>query len=258
MASNKLSLDLLRTFTVFVKEGTVDQAAQKLSMTQAAVSIQLKRLEQELGQPLFGWSGRKKVLTDFGKDLSVQLSPPLLQLESLLEKVSLSRIQGTRPSLKVTGSPLLSLSVSEKISDSFNLEFIAQPVSDEKAIQLLDFYDVVLSFKKIQTQSLLLSREAFQINFVPVGLENRNKNASLVLHNELRALLPKSLQIESLNSFKGVDWLQVIQATKKLSAWTYLPESSIADSGLEILKNKPQFKVPVFASAKTLEALKFF
>ncbi|UOO88593.1 LysR substrate-binding domain-containing protein [Vitreoscilla massiliensis] len=53
-----LDLVALRTFVVGVKLGTFNQAAAKLGRSNSAISSQIKKLEQQLGQTLFEKSGR--------------------------------------------------------------------------------------------------------------------------------------------------------------------------------------------------------
>ena len=45
-------LDELRTFVLFTEEGSVQKVAQRLPLTQPAVSRQIQRLEQALGVQL--------------------------------------------------------------------------------------------------------------------------------------------------------------------------------------------------------------
>jgi len=82
-----ISLDLLRTLLVFSEAGTVEAAAQKLQMTQAGVSLQLKKLEDQVGGTLFRTLGRKKALTDLARDLCQSIAPPLRDLETRLAEV---------------------------------------------------------------------------------------------------------------------------------------------------------------------------
>lgn len=66
MARN-LDLTALRSFMTVADEGKVTAAAARLNLTQSAVSMQLKRLEQALGQPLFDRAGRGVALTSEGE-----------------------------------------------------------------------------------------------------------------------------------------------------------------------------------------------
>jgi DNA-binding transcriptional LysR family regulator len=60
---------LLRAFTTVVETGSVTKAAAALSLTQAAVSQQIKRLEDLFDKPLFARKQRRLVLTPEGDQL---------------------------------------------------------------------------------------------------------------------------------------------------------------------------------------------
>lgn len=60
---------LLRQFLVVVREGSLTAAAQKLSITQPALTKSIHRLEEELGSPLFERLPRGVSLTVYGKAL---------------------------------------------------------------------------------------------------------------------------------------------------------------------------------------------
>ena len=67
-----LDLDLLRSFVSVVDAGGFTRASQRVHRTQAAVSQQIKRLEQALGCPLFvrdGGGGRRVTPTEAGERL---------------------------------------------------------------------------------------------------------------------------------------------------------------------------------------------
>jgi DNA-binding transcriptional LysR family regulator len=68
MARN-LDLTALRSFTAIADAGGVTRAAAQLNLTQSAVSMQLKRLETQLGLELFDRSGRSLALTAPGEQL---------------------------------------------------------------------------------------------------------------------------------------------------------------------------------------------
>lgn len=64
-----LDLTALRSFITVADVGGVTRAAAQLHLTQSAVSMQLKRLEEALGQPLLVRSGRGVRLTQQGEQL---------------------------------------------------------------------------------------------------------------------------------------------------------------------------------------------
>ncbi|MGE8466989.1 MAG: LysR family transcriptional regulator [Pseudomonas putida] len=64
-----LDSHLLRAFVTVIETGSVSGAAIKLARTQAAVSMQLRRLEDQLGKRLLERSARGTQLTDAGQML---------------------------------------------------------------------------------------------------------------------------------------------------------------------------------------------
>ena len=65
--SAPLDSDLIRSFLAVADSGSVTAAAGRLLRTQSAVSLQVKRLEESLGQPLFDRRARGVVLTPRGE-----------------------------------------------------------------------------------------------------------------------------------------------------------------------------------------------
>lgn len=53
-----LDIDLLRTFVAIAESGSFTRAAEEVHKTQSAVSMQMKKLEEQIGRPLFERSGR--------------------------------------------------------------------------------------------------------------------------------------------------------------------------------------------------------
>ena len=67
--TRNLDLTALRSLVVASDAGGVTKAAAQLNLTQSAVSMQLKRLEESLGQPLLDRSARGIALTAQGEQL---------------------------------------------------------------------------------------------------------------------------------------------------------------------------------------------
>ncbi|CAG8998331.1 MAG: HTH-type transcriptional regulator HdfR [Candidatus Celerinatantimonas neptuna] len=64
-----LEMDVLRTFIAIAETGSFSRAAELVFRSPAALSMQIKRLEAQLNQPLFVRSARKVYLTDAGEQL---------------------------------------------------------------------------------------------------------------------------------------------------------------------------------------------
>src|SRR3954452_21822375 len=62
-------IDALRTIVVGTELGSFARAAVQLGRSQSAVSMQLKRLEEQAGRPLFQRNGRGLVATEAGDAL---------------------------------------------------------------------------------------------------------------------------------------------------------------------------------------------
>jgi len=73
-------LNALRAFEAAARLLSFQQAAQELNVTHSAISHQIKKLEQELGQPLFHRLGRSIALTDPGQRYFNEIHAALEQI----------------------------------------------------------------------------------------------------------------------------------------------------------------------------------
>ena len=61
MRLTNLDMDVLRTFVTGTELGSFAKAATRLGRSQSAISLQLKRLEEQVGESLFRKEGAGKV-----------------------------------------------------------------------------------------------------------------------------------------------------------------------------------------------------
>ncbi|MEO1328214.1 MAG: LysR family transcriptional regulator [Pseudomonadota bacterium] len=93
MARN-LDLPALRSFLVVAETGGVTKAAQRLHLTQSAVSMQLKRLEQSLSCSLLNRAGRGVSLTRQGEEL-LSLARRLISLnDEIWDRMTVEDLRG--------------------------------------------------------------------------------------------------------------------------------------------------------------------
>ena len=81
-----LDSDLMRAFLAVADSGSVTAAADRVGRTQSAVSMQIRRLEDSLGQPLFLRLPRGVALTPRGE----QLLPYARRVTSLLDEAAVA------------------------------------------------------------------------------------------------------------------------------------------------------------------------
>ena len=67
MEPRNLALDTLRTLIAANDLGTYGQAAKHLGRSPSAISVQMKRLQEDIGVPLFRKDGREKARTEAGE-----------------------------------------------------------------------------------------------------------------------------------------------------------------------------------------------
>lgn len=79
MALPNLDMDALRTLLATQQTGSLNRAAERIGRSQSAVSQQMRKLEEQIGQPLFRRQGRGLVLTESG-DLILSYARRILDL----------------------------------------------------------------------------------------------------------------------------------------------------------------------------------
>jgi DNA-binding transcriptional LysR family regulator len=90
-----LELDLLRTLVAIADTGSFNRAARAVFRTPSAVSMQMKKLEEQVGQPLFAKNGRSVVLTPDGEALLSYGRRILKLADEAMQRFRAPEINGT-------------------------------------------------------------------------------------------------------------------------------------------------------------------
>jgi len=83
----EIDLNSLLVFDAVAEAGSFTAAAERLGTAKARVSIQVSRLEAQLGAMLFSRTTRRVALTDAGRQLHEECKPLLLGLRDALDQV---------------------------------------------------------------------------------------------------------------------------------------------------------------------------
>ncbi len=89
-----LDLDILRSFVLAVDLGSFVAAADRVGRSPSAVSLQMRKLEEQIGQPLYWISGREIALIEAGETV-LRYGRPILYLnDECIEASALIKIRG--------------------------------------------------------------------------------------------------------------------------------------------------------------------
>jgi LysR family glycine cleavage system transcriptional activator len=84
----RLSLDLLRAFRAASRHLSFTRAASELFVTQSAISREIEKLEEQIGQPLFHRVNRSLQLTHAGEDLYRATGEALALIDAATERLA--------------------------------------------------------------------------------------------------------------------------------------------------------------------------
>lgn len=87
------TMRMLKTFRAVARTGSFAAAADKVALTQAAVSLQMRGLEQALGRQLFDRSARQITLSRQGREILPKVEQ-ILDLVAELESTPAASMQG--------------------------------------------------------------------------------------------------------------------------------------------------------------------
>lgn len=89
----RITFRQLQVFRSVCANQSYSRAAEEMALTQPAVSLQIRQLEEQIGQPLFDYVGRKLYLTEAASSLLAASADIFDRLNSL--DMSLSRLRGS-------------------------------------------------------------------------------------------------------------------------------------------------------------------
>lgn len=155
----------LHYFWAVAHEGNLTRTAEKLNISQSALSIQIQKLEEQLGHALFERRGRQLIVTEVGTVVLDHADQIFNTGEELLVALR-DRIAGTTPTLRIGGRATL--------SRNFQMKFV-EP--------LLSRSDVKLILKSGSFQELIEALESHKIDVILSNvLPLRDASATWVPH----------------------------------------------------------------------------
>lgn len=144
---SELNYHHLRYFRAVAHDGNLTRAAERLNLSQSALSIQIKQLEERLGHALFERRGRQLYLTEAGRVALDHADTIFAAGEELLQ--TLKETGKTRRAIRIGALATL--------SRNFQMEFL-RPI--------LGRTDVEMILRSGSTRELLAALEALNLDIV--------------------------------------------------------------------------------------------
>jgi DNA-binding transcriptional LysR family regulator len=188
----RYTLRQLDTFLEVVRQSSVSRAAEKLHVTQPAVSMQLRQLEEAVGMPLLEQIGRKIQLTDAGQDFQQYAVAAVGQLKQMEDAMAERRgIKKGRVELAIVSTakyfvPMLLVHFRKRFPE---VEVVLQIHNRESIMNLLIRNEIDLIIMGRSPDNIDCSAVAFATN--PLGVISapghplsRRRNASMAILND--------------------------------------------------------------------------
>lgn len=169
-----LNYNHLRYFWAVAHEGGLTRAADLLHLSQSALSVQIQKLERQIGHPLFERTGKKLVLTEAGQ-IALDYADIVFKAGNEL----VSTLQGS----PLAGRQVLRVGALTTLSRNFQLEFLRP---------LIDRSDVELIVRSGNMRDLLAQLEAHAVDVV-LANSAAPRDARSPLRNHLLNEQPVSL-----------------------------------------------------------------
>lgn len=167
-----LNYNHLRYFRAVAHEGSLTRAAAVLNLSQSALSVQVQRLEEQLGHPLFDRIGKRMLLTEAGR-IALDYADTVFAAGHALLATLAGRPMLDQQVLRVGALPTL--------SRNFQLAFVRP---------LVGRTDVELVLRSGTMRELLALLEAHEVDVVLAGSPARSeaRNAFITHHVAAQAV----------------------------------------------------------------------
>ena len=169
-----LNFNHLHYFWSVAHEGSLTRAAERMNLSQSALSVQIQKLERQIGHPLFDRLGKKLILTEAGK-IALDYADTVFKAGDEL----ISTLRG-RP---LASRQILRVGALTTLSRNFQLEFLRP---------LVGRADVELIVRSGTLRDLIAQLETHAIDVVLANSAAPLDNRSL-LRNHLLNEQPVSL-----------------------------------------------------------------
>ena len=161
------TINQLRIFLKITQTQSVTKAAEELHLTQPAVSIQLKNLQDQFEIPLTEIIGRKIFITDFGREIALAAENILNQVYEINYKTLAHKGQLTgrlKISVVSTGKYIMPYFLSDFLNQHPGIELIMDVTNKNKVIDSLEKNEVDFSLVSVLPENIQIEKTSLLQN----------------------------------------------------------------------------------------------
>lgn len=179
------TLNQLQIFLKVVDTKSVTKASEELNLTQPAVSIQLKNLQDQFDIPLTEIIGRKIYITDFGYEIAEAAKNILEQVHNITYKTSAykGKLSGKlKVSIVSTGKYIMPFYLTDFMKKHAEIELLMDVTNKSKVLESLENNEIDFALVSILPDNLKINHlTLLQNKLYLVG--NTNNDELLVSKN---------------------------------------------------------------------------
>ncbi len=161
------TLNQLRVFLKIVELGSVTKASEALHLTQPAVSIQLKNLQDQFEIPLTEVIGRKIYITEFGNEIAEAFNKILNQVDEINYKALQHKGQivgKLKISVVSTGKYVMPYFLTDFLSKNTGVDLIMDVTNKTTVISHLENNEVDFALVSIVPQNIAIDNISLMEN----------------------------------------------------------------------------------------------
>jgi DNA-binding transcriptional LysR family regulator len=187
------TLHQLQVFLKITQTQSITKAAEELYLTQPAVSIQLKNLQDQFEIPLTEVVGRKLFITDFGKEIAEAAEKILNEVYAINYKTMAHKGKLTgrlKISVVSTGKYVMPYFLSDFITRNEGIELMMDVTNRAKVIESLEKNEVDFSLVSVLPDNLKVENIELLRNKLFLVANTKNKFAKKIYDKSIFEELP--------------------------------------------------------------------
>lgn len=184
-----ISLHQLKVFLKVAETQSITKAAEELHLTQPAVSIQLKNLQDQLDLPIIEMVGKKVFITDFGKEILETAHKISEEIDSISSKAAAYRgelIGKLKIAVVSTGKYVIPYFLSDFIRKHNKVELVLDVTNRARVKESLERNEIDFALVSVLPDNPkvefidLMENKLFLVGGKEHNISNENSNQNIL------------------------------------------------------------------------------